>query len=102
MNRKAGSRAAPRRAVRGQSIRVQVAELKARLSEYLRAAESGQTVVVTAYGRPVVDLVSHRESVVQSINIRPATRRWGSVKLPRTGIGRTDSLALLIEERRRR
>jgi prevent-host-death family protein len=81
-------------------VSVQVAELKARLSEYIRVAEGGQTVVVTAYGRPVVDLVPHEEA--PPIRLRPATRPWGSVKLPRTGRGRTDSLALLIADRRKR
>jgi antitoxin (DNA-binding transcriptional repressor) of toxin-antitoxin stability system len=82
------------------TVNVQVAELKTRLSEYIRVAEAGQTVVVTAYGRPVVDLVRHR--VVPPVRIRPATRAWGSVTLPRTGKGRTDSLALLVEDRRKR
>jgi prevent-host-death family protein len=81
-------------------VNVQVAELKSRLSEYIRVAEAGQTVVVTAYGRPVVDLVPHR--AVAPVRIRPATRAWGSVKLARTGKGRTDSLALLVEDRRKR
>jgi prevent-host-death family protein len=83
------------------AIRVQVAELKARLSEYVRRAESGRTVVVTAYGRPVADLVPHNEGS-QSIHVHPPTRPWGSVKLPRTGTGRTNSLELLLEERRKR
>jgi prevent-host-death family protein len=82
-----------------EPISVQVAELKARLSEYLRVAEAGQTVVVTAYGRPVVDLVPHDET---PIRLRPAMRAWGSVKLPRAGKGRTDTVALLIEDRRKR
>jgi prevent-host-death family protein len=82
------------------AVRVQVAELKARLSEYLRAAEAGQTVVVTAYGRPVVDLVPHVDR--PAVRIRPATRAWGSVVLPRTGRGRTDSVSLLLEDRRTR
>jgi prevent-host-death family protein len=82
------------------AVRVQVAELKARLSEYLRAAEAGQTVVVTAYGRPVVDLVPHTER--PAVRLRPATRPWGSVVLPRTGRGRTDSVSLLLEDRRTR
>lgn len=81
-------------------VNVQVAELKSRLSEYIRVAEAGRTVVVTAYGRPVVDLVPHR--AVPPVRIRPATRAWGSVKLPRMGKGRTDSLALLVEDRRKR
>jgi prevent-host-death family protein len=82
------------------TVIVQVAELKSRLSEYIRVAEAGRTVVVTAYGRPVVDLVPHRAEA--PVRIRPATRAWGSVKLPRTGKGRTDSLALLVEDRRKR
>jgi prevent-host-death family protein len=81
-------------------VSVQVAELKARLSEYLRAVEAGQTIVVTAYGRPVVDLVPHDEG--RPVRVRPPTRAWGSVRLPRTGKARTDSLALLMEERRNR
>jgi prevent-host-death family protein len=89
-----------RRAAAGAPVSVQVAELKARLSEYLRVAEGGQTVVVTAYGRPVVDLVPHEDA--PALRVRPATRAWGSVKLPRTGRGRTDSLALLLEDRRKR
>jgi prevent-host-death family protein len=84
---------------RHETVSVQVAELKARLSEYLRVAEAGQTVVVTAYGRPVVDLVPHEET---PIRLRPATRAWGSVKLPRAGKGRTDTVALLIDDRRKR
>lgn len=94
--RKKGSAVSP-----GASVRVQVAELKARLSEYVRVAETGRTVVVTAYGRPVVDLVPHREGG-PVLRLRPATRPWGSVKLPRTGRGRTDSLSLLTEDRRKR
>jgi antitoxin (DNA-binding transcriptional repressor) of toxin-antitoxin stability system len=82
------------------AVNVQVAALTSRLSEYIRIDEAGQTVVVTAYGRPVVDLVPHR--VAPPVRIRPATRAWGSVKLPRTGTGRTDSLALLVEDRRKR
>ena len=83
------------------AIRVQVAEFKARLSEYIRTAEGGRSVVVTAYGRPVADLVPHREGELP-IRVHPATRPWGSVKLSRTGTGRTNSLELLLEERRKR
>ncbi len=84
----------------GSVVNVQVAELKARLSEYLRAAEAGQTIVVTAYGRPVADLVPHRAT--PPLRVRPATRPWGSVTLPRTGKGRTDSLSLLLDDRQKR
>jgi prevent-host-death family protein len=81
-------------------VRVQVAQIKKHLSEYIRVVEAGQTVVVTAYGRPVADLVPHRAA--PPVRIRPATRPWGSVTLPRTGKGGTDSLALLVDDRRKR
>lgn len=98
------TRSMPRRStkLRGTDtpVRVQVAQIKKHLSEYIRIVEAGQTVVVTAYGRPVVDLVPHQAT--PPVRIRPATRPWGSVALPRTGKGRTDSLALLVEDRRKR
>lgn len=59
----------------GAPVSVSVAELKARLSKYLRVAEGGQTVVVTAYGRPVVDLVPHEDA--PPIRVRPATSGHG-------------------------
>ena len=34
-------------------IRVGVRDLKARLSEYLRAVKTGQTVIITEHGRPI-------------------------------------------------
>jgi len=79
---------------------VSVRALKDRLSEVLRRVEAGSTVVVTSHGRPLADLVPHRDA--SPLPARAATRKWGSVKLPRKGRGRTDAVALLLEERRRR
>lgn len=78
--------------------------LKDRLSEYLRAVESGSRIVVTSHGRALADLVPHHEGALSAapLPLRQPTRPWGSVKLPRTGRGRTNSVALLLEERRRR
>ena len=83
---------------------VPVRILKDRLSEYLRAVESGATVVVTSHGRALADLVPHRRGATPAalLAVRQPTRPWGSVQLRRTGRGRTDSTALLLEERRRR
>jgi prevent-host-death family protein len=80
---------------------VAVRHFKDRISEYLQVVQAGEIVVVTSHGRPVADLVPHREKTL-SLEIRKATRRWGSVKFPRTGKGRTDSLSLLFEDRRKR
>ena len=83
---------------------VPVRVLKDRLSEYLRAVETGSTVVVTSHGRALAALVPNREGATPAapLPVRQATRPWGSMKLRRTGRGRTDSVALLLEERRRR
>ena len=74
--------------------------LKDRISE-LQHVESGGIVIVTNHGRAVADLVPHRDETT-ALRCRSATRAWGSVRLPRSGKGRTDSLALLLDERRRR
>lgn len=80
---------------------VPVRRFKDHISEYLKDVEAGQVVTVTSHGRAVADLVPHVESG-PSLRVRKATRPWGSVAFPRTGKGRTDSLSLLVEERRRR
>lgn len=45
---------------------VGVRELKSRLSEYLGKAASGESVVVTDRGRPIVRLVPFAEDSIQS------------------------------------
>lgn len=81
------------------SSEVSVGELKNHLSEYLRAVEGGRTVTVVSHRRPVARLVPADEG--QPVRVRKARRPWGSTKFPRTGTGRTDSTALLLEERRK-
>ncbi len=60
-----------------------VKELKAGLSEALRAAEGGEPIRVTRHGRPVAELVPPRETVspdeqmrrlVAAGKVKPATR----------------------------
>ena len=87
--------------VRSSPRSVPVRLLKDRLSDYLHDVEDGARVVVTSHGRPVADLVPHAEPEA-AIRIRPATVAWGTVAFPRSGKGRTDSLALLLDERRNR
>ncbi len=84
---------------------VPVRVLKDRLSELLRAVESGSTVVVTSHGRALADLVPHRERApfaASLLTVRQPSRPWGSVRRRRTGRGGTNSTGLLLEERRRR
>ncbi|MDC7789666.1 type II toxin-antitoxin system prevent-host-death family antitoxin [Rhodoplanes sp. TEM] len=40
---------------------VSIREAKNRLTELARAVEGGETIVVTRNGRPVLDLVPHRQ-----------------------------------------
>lgn len=77
---------------------VMIAELKARLSSYLRAARRGQSVVVCERATPVARLVPYAEEE-GALTSRLPTRAWGSTKLP-PPLGRpVDSLAALADER---
>ncbi len=42
-------------------MNISVKEAKNRLSELLHRAEAGETVVLTRHGKPVADLVPHKE-----------------------------------------
>jgi prevent-host-death family protein len=77
---------------------VKVAELKAQLSAYLRAARQGHVVTVCDRETPVARLVPYRPAVT-TLPSKPATRKWGEMKMP-APVGRTiDSLGALLEER---
>ena len=79
---------------------VRIAELKSRLSEYLRAVRSGETIRVLDRETPVAQIIPVRGRV--SLQIRkpvpggpPPNRVW----LPKPLGIKTDVLALLMEER---
>ena len=77
---------------------VKVAELKARLSEYLRAARAGHPVTVCDRDTPIARLVPY-ESEREPLRIRKPIRALRDVVLP-APLGRPiDSLAALLEER---
>ena len=78
---------------------VGIAELKARLSEYLRSVRNGGTLTVLDRDTPIARIVPY---AVQPLEIRKATRRLRDLKLPPKPAKRTDSVALLVEDRRRR
>jgi prevent-host-death family protein len=44
-------------------LRVGVRDLKARLSEYLRAVKTGHTVIITEHGRPIGRLTPMEQSL---------------------------------------
>jgi prevent-host-death family protein len=78
---------------------VRIADLKARLSEHLRSVRNGSTLTVFDRDTPVARIVPYS---AQPLEIRKARRRLHDLKLPPKPSKRTDSLALLVDDRRRR
>ena len=79
---------------------VRIAELKARLSEYLRAVRRGETVAVLDRDTPVAQIVPLRERT--ALRIRkpaPGTPRPNQVPLPPPLRLNIDVVQLLLEER---
>ena len=78
---------------------VRIADLKAHLSEHLRSVRNGGTVTVLDRDTPVARIIPF---AAPSLEIRKAKRRLRDLKLPPRASKRTDSAAVLIEDRRRR
>lgn len=78
--------------------RVKVAELKAQLSAYLRAARRGESVTVCDRDTPVARLVPYTVTG-EPLTIRKATKPLSEVVLPPPIGGTVDSLAALLAER---
>jgi antitoxin (DNA-binding transcriptional repressor) of toxin-antitoxin stability system len=78
---------------------VRIAERKARLSEHLRSVRKGRTLTVLDRDTPVARIVPY---AAETIEIRRATRRLRDLRLPPPPAAPTDSLALLLDDRRRR
>lgn len=78
---------------------VGIAELKAHLSEHLRSVRNGGTLTVLDRDTPIARIVPY---ATQSLELRKARRRLRDLELPPKPAKRTDSVALLVEDRRRR
>jgi prevent-host-death family protein len=79
---------------------VRIAELKARLSEYLRAVRRGETIAVLDRETPVAQIVPVREW--HALRIRkpaPGTPPPNRVPLPKPLKINVDVVQLLLEER---
>jgi prevent-host-death family protein len=81
--------------------RVGVAELKARLSEYLRRVRRGHEVTVVDRETPVARLVPYAEDAQALVVRRPlaGSPALQAVRLPAPLPLETDIVALLLEER---
>jgi prevent-host-death family protein len=78
---------------------VGIADLKARLSEHLNSVRRGRTLTVLDRHRPVARIVPY---TAEPVEIRRATRRVRDLKVPSPPATPTDSLAVLLDDRRRR
>ena len=78
---------------------VRIAELKARLSEHLRAVRNGGTLTVLDRDTPIARIVPY---AAPPLEVRKAKRRLRDLKVPPRPAKRTDSLAILVEDRRKR
>ena len=79
--------------------KVRIAELKARLSEHLRSVRNGDTLTVLDRESPIARIVPYAP---QPLEIRKAKKHLRDLKLPAKPAKRTDSVALLIQDRGRR
>jgi prevent-host-death family protein len=80
---------------------VRIAELKARLSEYLRAVRRGETIAVLDRETPIAHLVPVRDHATLTIRKpAPGTPPPNRVKLPKKPLTlNVDVVDILLEER---
>ena len=76
-----------------------IAELKSRLSEYLRAVRDGETVTVLDRDTPVARIVPVQQSELRVRKPAPGSPRPNRVPLPPPLDLKIDVLDLLLEER---
>jgi prevent-host-death family protein len=82
-------------------MKVGVAELKSRLSEYLRRVRRGRSVIVLDRSTPVARLVPYEDEAA-SLRVRaplPGAPKPKDVELPPPIRVEADVVALLLEER---
>jgi len=79
---------------------VRIAELKARLSEYLRAVRGGESIAVLDRETPIAQIVPARERAALRVRRRsPAAPPPNRVPLPKPAKLSIDVVDLLLEER---
>ena len=79
---------------------VRIAELKARLKEYLRAVRRGETIAVLDRDTPVAHIVPVRNrSALRIRKPAPGAPSPNRVRLPKPSKSNVDVVQLLLEER---
>ena len=77
--------------------RVGIADLKAHLSQHLRKVRSGRTLTVFDRETPVAQIVPYDAQT--ALEVRRATRKPNTLRLPPRPSVPTDSLSLLMQDR---
>jgi prevent-host-death family protein len=79
---------------------VRIADLKARLSEYLRAVRRGETIAVLDRDTPVAQIVPvHDRASLRVRKPAPGVPPPNRVRLPKAARLNVDIVELLLEER---
>ena len=79
---------------------VRIAELKARLSEYLRAVRRGETIAVLDRETPIARIVPVQGPLTLQVRMpAPGTPQPNEVRLPKPTTLKMDVVSLLLEER---
>jgi prevent-host-death family protein len=78
---------------------VRIAELKSRLSEYLRAVRRGETIAVLDRETPVARIVPVRDPALRIRKPARGAPPPNRVPLPKPLTAKTDIVTLLLEER---
>jgi len=80
---------------------VRVAELKARLSEYLRSVRGGHEITVYDRDQPIARIIPYTPSGALSVREPTHTyRTLGDIRLPLRAKIDVDAVELLLEDRR--
>ena len=81
--------------------KVGVADLKSRLSEYLRAVRHGETIAVLDRQTPIAQIVPVRQMPLEVREPAPGTPAPNKIPMPKPLKLRIDIVQLLLKERQR-
>ena len=81
-------------------ISVRIAELKAKLSEYLRTVRKGHSITVLDRDTPIARIVPYEPEANGLVSRKPTSHvPFGKIPLPEPYRGNIDIVQLLLEER---
>jgi prevent-host-death family protein len=91
--------------MKSKSPSANVSKLKLHLGKYLAMVKSGKNVIVLDRTTPVARLVPYSDDIPDALVVTPAIEdaaALGSLQFPPVSNGPTDSVAVLLKERKER